>query len=91
MEFISQADALTLREAWIGATKARNAIVLVRGKRKDQLPAPGEGLRHVAAAANWPPEDAQEFLDDYLKRTRKARRVVDRVFWGEDVGLEFAD
>ena len=91
MEFISESDALTLREAWIAATKARNAIVLVRGKRKDQLPAPGEGLRHVAAAANWAPEQAQEFLDSYLKKTRKSRRVVDRVFWGEDVGLEFAD
>lgn len=91
MEFISEADALTLREAWIGATNARNAIVLVRGKRKDQLPGPGEGLRHVAAAANWVPEQAQEFLDDYLKKTRKSRRVVDRVFWGEDVGLEFAN
>ncbi|WP_426706690.1 bifunctional [glutamine synthetase] adenylyltransferase/[glutamine synthetase]-adenylyl-L-tyrosine phosphorylase [Corynebacterium auriscanis] len=91
MEFISEADALTLREAWICATNARNAIVLVRGKRKDQLPGPSEGLRHVAAAAHWAPEQAQEFLDDYLKKTRKSRRVVDRVFWGEDVGLEFAD
>ncbi|KAB1502446.1 bifunctional [glutamine synthetase] adenylyltransferase/[glutamine synthetase]-adenylyl-L-tyrosine phosphorylase [Corynebacterium sp. 320] len=88
-EFISQADAEILRTAWITATKARNALVLVKGKRKDQLPAAGDDLRAVAAAAGWSPTESQEFLDRYLKATRKARRVVDRVFWGEDVGLDF--
>ncbi|HIW95574.1 MAG TPA: bifunctional [glutamine synthetase] adenylyltransferase/[glutamine synthetase]-adenylyl-L-tyrosine phosphorylase, partial [Candidatus Corynebacterium gallistercoris] len=86
-ELISEADAEILREAWITATVARNAIVLVKGKRKDQLPTHGGPLRQVAAAAHWPLEDAQGFLDDYLKKTRKARRVVDKIFWGEDIGF----
>ena len=84
-ELISEADALTMREAWITATKARNALALVRGKRKDQLPGSGKPLAQVAAAAGWPIEESQEFLDDYLKKTRRARTVVDRVFWGEDI------
>ena len=84
-ELISEADALTMREAWITATKARNALALVRGKRKDQLPGSGKPLAQVAAAAGWPIEESQEFLDDYLKKTRRARMVVDRVFWGEDI------
>ncbi len=88
-EYIAESDAEILRDAWITATIARNAIVLVKGKRKDQLPSHGDQLRHVAAAAHWPPEQAQEFLDDYLKKTRKAHRVVDRVFWGEDVGIDY--
>ena len=88
-EFIAEADAEILRDAWITATIARNAIVLVKGKRKDQLPSHGDQLRHVAAAAHWQPEQAQEFLDDYLKKTRKAHRVVDRIFWGEDVGIDY--
>lgn len=89
-ELLSQADATILREAWITATNARNAIVLVNGKRKDQLPTFGKPLAQVAAAANWDPSDSQGFLDDYLKKTRRARRVVDRVFWGEDVLHDFA-
>ena len=84
-ELISEADALTMREAWITATKARNALALVRGKRKDQLPGSGKPLAQVAAAAGWPIEESQEFLDDYLKKTRRARTVVDRVFWGENI------
>ncbi|MDO4631803.1 MAG: bifunctional [glutamine synthetase] adenylyltransferase/[glutamine synthetase]-adenylyl-L-tyrosine phosphorylase [Corynebacterium sp.] len=72
-----------LIDAWLMATLARNAIVLVRGKRIDQLPQPGPQLAQVAGAAGWKPEDSQEFLEDYLRLTRKARNVVDEVFWGE--------
>ena len=56
----------------------------MRGKRTDQLPEPGAALAHTAGAAGWEPEHYQEFLDNYLKVTRQARKVIDRVFWGED-------
>lgn len=89
---LSEADVETLREAWLTATRARNAIILVNAKRRDQLPAPGPLLGQIAAAANWSSEDSQGFLDDYLKTTRRARKVIDRVFWGEEVtDAEFDD
>lgn len=72
-----------LEEAWNTATKARNAIVLVRGKRMDQIPQQGQQLAAVAGAAGWDPQEYQEFLEHYLKVTRRARQVVDEVFWGE--------
>lgn len=78
----------SLREAWLMATDARNALVLVRGKRVDQLPTPGRQLAQVAGAAGWNPDENQYFLDAYLKATRHARRVVDEVFWGEAESLE---
>ena len=78
----------SLREAWLMATDARNALVLVRGKRVDQLPTPGRQLAQVAGAAGWDPDENQYFLDAYLKATRHARRVVDEVFWGEAESLE---
>ncbi len=76
-------DARTLRTAWLTATRARNAIVLVTGKRTDQLPAPGPQLAQVAGSAGYDPDDQQEFLEDYLRITRRAHRVVEEVFWGE--------
>lgn len=82
---LSESDVSTLREAWITASAARNALVLSNAKVADQLPPPGAQLAHVAATAGWDPADSQGFLDDYLKKTRRARKVVDRVFWGEEV------
>lgn len=73
----------TLRTAWLTATKARNALVLIRGKRTDELPPSGPHLAAVAGAAGWGRWQSQEFLDHYLKVTRRARAVVDEVFWGE--------
>lgn len=73
----------TLKTAWLTATKARNALVLVRGKRTDELPPSGPHLAAVAGAAGWGRNQSQEFLDHYLKVTRRARAVVDEVFWGE--------
>jgi [glutamine synthetase] adenylyltransferase / [glutamine synthetase]-adenylyl-L-tyrosine phosphorylase len=71
-----------LRDAWLTATRARNALVLVRGKPTDQLPGPGRQLNAVAVAAGWPNDDGSEFLDNYLRVTRRAKAVVRKVFGG---------
>ncbi|QGU01658.1 Glutamate-ammonia-ligase adenylyltransferase [Corynebacterium kalinowskii] len=73
----------TLRTAWLTATKVRNALVLIRGRRTDEIPPSGPHLAAVAGAAGWGRWQSQEFLDYYLKVTRRARAVVDEVFWGE--------
>jgi glutamate-ammonia-ligase adenylyltransferase len=77
---VNPADVELLREGWITATRARNALVLVRGKASDQLPNPGRELLAIARAAGWKTDDPSEFLDDYLRVTRRARRVVLEVF-----------
>jgi glutamate-ammonia-ligase adenylyltransferase len=69
-----------LRQAWLTATKARNALVLVKGKPSDQLPGPGRQLNAVAVAAGWHNDDGSEFLDNYLRVTRRAKAVVRKVF-----------
>ncbi|CAG7261271.1 bifunctional [glutamine synthetase] adenylyltransferase/[glutamine synthetase]-adenylyl-L-tyrosine phosphorylase [Mycobacterium avium subsp. paratuberculosis] len=69
-----------LRQAWLTATRARNALVLVRGKPTDQLPGPGRQLNAVAVAAGWPTDEGGEFLDNYLRVTRRAKAVVCKVF-----------
>ncbi|ADG78122.1 (Glutamate--ammonia-ligase) adenylyltransferase OS=Tsukamurella paurometabola (strain ATCC 8368 /DSM / CCUG 35730 / CIP 100753 / JCM 10117 / KCTC 9821/ NBRC 16120 / NCIMB 702349 / NCTC 13040) OX=521096 GN=Tpau_1498 PE=4 SV=1 [Tsukamurella paurometabola] len=81
-ELLPEADVELLRDAWLTATRARNALFLVRGKPVDQLPGPGAVLSNVAFVAGWR-GSSLDFLEDYLRTTRRARAVVDRVFWGE--------
>jgi glutamate-ammonia-ligase adenylyltransferase len=79
-DLVPAADVDLLRQAWLTATRARNALVLVRGKPTDQLPGPGRQLNAVAVAAGWPTDDGGEFLDNYLRVTRRAKAVVRKVF-----------
>lgn len=79
-ELLSENDVALLKNAWITATKARNALVLVRGKPVDQLPGPGKQLRQIAYAAGWPQDKASDFLENYLRVTRRAKAVVLKVF-----------
>ncbi|RDH75847.1 bifunctional [glutamine synthetase] adenylyltransferase/[glutamine synthetase]-adenylyl-L-tyrosine phosphorylase [Mycolicibacterium moriokaense] len=79
-ELIAEGDVDLLRDAWLTVTRARNALVLVRGKPTDQLPGPGRQLNAVAVAAGWGSDDGGEFLDNYLRVTRRAKMVVRKVF-----------
>lgn len=82
-ELVAESDVELLRDAWLTATRARNALVLVRGKPTDQLPGPGRQLNAVALAAGWGSDDGGEFLDNYLRVTRRAKGVVRKIFGGE--------
>jgi glutamate-ammonia-ligase adenylyltransferase len=80
---ISDADAAALTNGWLEAAKTRNAIMLVRGKPDDQIPRQGRELAAVARALGYPAGgDSGEFVDDYRRATRRARKVVDRIFDG---------
>ncbi len=79
-ELVPADEVDLLRQAWLTATRARNALVLVRGKPTDQLPGPGRQLNAVAVAAGWPTDEGGEFLDNYLRVTRRAKAVVRKVF-----------
>ncbi|GGM54406.1 glutamate-ammonia-ligase adenylyltransferase [Longimycelium tulufanense] len=75
-------DAAALAAGWRMATRARNAITLVRGKPTDQLPRSGRELAAVARAMGYPPgTDPGELVDDYRRTTRRTRAVVERVFY----------
>ncbi len=80
---LSEVDAAALRNGWLVASRTRNAIMLVRGKPDDQIPRQGRELAAVARALGYPAGgDPGEFVDDYRRATRRARKVVDRVFDG---------
>ena len=78
---IAPSDAQTLREAWCSATRARNAVTLVRGRPSDVLPDDARTVAGVARAVGYPAGSRVEFLDAHRKATRRARAVVERVFY----------
>ncbi|MDT7659996.1 MAG: [glutamine synthetase] adenylyltransferase / [glutamine synthetase]-adenylyl-L-tyrosine [Pseudonocardiales bacterium] len=79
---LAGADADALIAGWTMATRARNAVTLVRGKPSDQLPGSGRELAAVARAMGYPAGgDPGEFIDEYRRITRRARAVVERVFY----------
>jgi glutamate-ammonia-ligase adenylyltransferase len=81
-ELLSADDTAALEAAWRIATRARNAVVLVRGRPSDQLPPRGKDLAGVMRVVGYPPgRDPGQFLDDYRRATRRARAVVERVFY----------
>jgi len=76
-------DAGALAAGWTMATRARNAVTLVKGKPADQLPRSGRELAGVARAMGYPAGgDPGEFVDEYRRITRRARAVVESVFYG---------
>ena len=79
---VEKGDAEELAAGWTMATRARGAATLVRGKPTDEVPRSGRELAAVAAALGHDPDDDPgEFLDEYRRVTRRARAVVDRIFY----------
>jgi [glutamine synthetase] adenylyltransferase / [glutamine synthetase]-adenylyl-L-tyrosine phosphorylase len=80
---LSPDDAAALEAAWRLAGRVRNAIMLVRDKAEDQLPKPGRVLEAVGRVLGYRPGfEAGQLIDDYRRATRRARRVIESVFYG---------
>ena len=75
-------DAEVLRTAWQLASRVRNATVLWRGRPSDALPTNRTELDGVARIVGYPPGSAAQLDEEYQRTTRRARAVVERVFYG---------
>jgi glutamate-ammonia-ligase adenylyltransferase len=64
------------------ASRLRNAVTQVRGRASDSLPRDIRERAAVAHICGYPPGQSDAMVDDYLRLTRRARKVVERVFWG---------
>ncbi|NGN66138.1 bifunctional [glutamine synthetase] adenylyltransferase/[glutamine synthetase]-adenylyl-L-tyrosine phosphorylase [Streptomyces sp. A7024] len=80
-ELLAAEDAQVLDEAWLLATRVRNAVMLVRGRPGDTFPAEGRELAGVGRYLGYGPGHAGELIEDYRRTTRRARGVVERVFY----------
>jgi [glutamine synthetase] adenylyltransferase / [glutamine synthetase]-adenylyl-L-tyrosine phosphorylase len=76
-------DAAALMAAWQLAARIRNAIVLVRGRPGDTLPTRHGELTAVARLLGYPPGDAAQALEqDWRRAARRARTVMEPLFYG---------
>ena len=101
-------DAAALTEAWQLAARIRNAIMLVRGRADDSLPARQTELTAVArllgykpptssgpgangtsqhvdtsnGPSSWSDTPAAALEEEYRRTARRARKVMDRLFYG---------
>ncbi len=80
-ELISAEDAATLDEAWVLASRVRNAVMLVRGRPGDTFPSDGRELGAVGRYLGYDPGHVGDMLDDYRRITRRARAVVEERFY----------
>lgn len=83
-EILENQDQEALAAAWQLASKIRNANVLYTGKSGDQVPMDPRALASTGQMLGYGQGDTMALLEDYLRRTRQARQVTERVFYGWD-------
>ena len=81
---IAAEDRDVLVEAWCLATRMRNAVYLATGRPSDQVPTDFTVLSSVAFLFGYPPAERSQLTQDYLRITRLARSVVERIFYEWD-------
>ncbi|MFG3098389.1 bifunctional [glutamine synthetase] adenylyltransferase/[glutamine synthetase]-adenylyl-L-tyrosine phosphorylase [Streptomyces sp. NPDC048202] len=78
---IGAEDAMVLDEAWVLASRVRNAVMLVRGRAGDTFPTEPRELAAVGRYLGYGEGRAGDMLDAYRRTARRARAVVDELFY----------
>jgi [glutamine synthetase] adenylyltransferase / [glutamine synthetase]-adenylyl-L-tyrosine phosphorylase len=79
---IAAGDVAALETAWRLAARIRNAVMLVRGRPSDSVPTSQPELGAVARLLGHAPDASQDLVQDYRRAARRARAVMERVFYG---------
>ncbi|WP_054953487.1 bifunctional [glutamine synthetase] adenylyltransferase/[glutamine synthetase]-adenylyl-L-tyrosine phosphorylase [Flaviflexus massiliensis] len=86
--YLSEDDTDRLSESWLYAQQLRLAIALGTGRttgpRTSMLPSDSTDLAMIAALLSHDLSARHEVEENYLRLARRARAVVERIFFGED-------
>jgi glutamate-ammonia-ligase adenylyltransferase len=85
---IAADDAAVLEEAWRLVSRIRNGVVLMRGKPAESMVEQASEKAGLAHLLGYRQDESERMVDDYLRITRQARGVIERVFWGDEAGDE---
>ncbi len=79
---LTPADVSVLQDAWRLATRVRNAQMLARDRASDMVPTDSRERALVAHLVGYPLTEPGLLEEDYRRVTRRARKVVERTFYG---------
>jgi glutamate-ammonia-ligase adenylyltransferase len=79
---IATPDAEALSAAWLLAARIRDAVMLVRGRGTDTVPTSPRELPGVAWLLGYGMDAPQDLVQDYRRAARRARGVMERLFYG---------
>lgn len=78
---MTERQAHDLRESWNHISRLRNAMMLVRGRASDALPADFRELAAISDLIDYGPRKSSQMLEDTRRFMRRAFHVVDELFW----------
>ena len=81
-DLIASQDAEALAAAWRLAAQIRNAVMLVRGRPSDSVPTAQPEVGAVARVLGYAPDASHDLVQDYRRAARRARAVMERLFYG---------
>ena len=80
-DLLAPEDADALEASWRLVSRIRNAVVLMRSKPAESMVHHAGERAGVAHLLGYGTENSEQMVDDYLRTTRQARKVVERIFW----------
>ncbi|HPU12161.1 MAG TPA: bifunctional [glutamine synthetase] adenylyltransferase/[glutamine synthetase]-adenylyl-L-tyrosine phosphorylase [Aeromicrobium sp.] len=80
-DLLTQADGDSLIEAWRMVTRIRNGVVLWRAKSAESMVETAGDRASLAYLLGIGQDQTEEMVNQYLRVTRRARQVVERVFY----------
>jgi [glutamine synthetase] adenylyltransferase / [glutamine synthetase]-adenylyl-L-tyrosine phosphorylase len=84
VSLLDPGDADALEEAYRFCERARNARYLLTGRPGDALPTDGREATRLARLLGYVHQPQAGLRDDYRRVTRRSRKVVERVFYGQE-------
>ena len=77
-------DVAVLTEAYRFCVRVRNRLFLREGRTRDSLPSGPDEVTRLARALGYTIHPRTSLREDYRRITRRARRVMERLFYGID-------
>jgi glutamate-ammonia-ligase adenylyltransferase len=79
---VPQPACARLAEAYRFVAKVRNRLFFLRGRPTDVLPVKPEELEALGVAMGYSDQPRQELEEDYLRITRRARKIAEPLIYG---------